>query len=103
LHEVCQLLGVAYHPPVPVDPGFARGVWLTLRWALGQTPRPPLDLPLRGRDGAVLGEVEIYATLIERGSNREQARQAATALAADSRRLAALVEDSAGRIRAGRE
>lgn len=95
LHDVCQLLEVAYRKPIDVDVGFARGVWLALRWVLGQEPRPPLDLPIRRRDGAVMGEVEMYAELVSRGEPAPTARAAAKALAADSLRLAALVEETA--------
>lgn len=98
LHDVCQLLEVAYRKPIDVDAGFARGVWLALRWVLGQEPRPPLDLPIRRRDGAVMGEVEMYAELVARGEPSTTARAAARALAADSRRLAALVEETAANM-----
>jgi len=98
LHDVCQLLEVAYRKPVDVDPGFARGVWLALRWVLGQESRPPLDLPIRRPDGAVMGEVEIYAELVSRGEPAPTARAAAKALAADSLRLAALVEETAANM-----
>lgn len=100
LHEVSQLLEVAYWPPEDVDAEFALGVWLTLSWALGETERPPLNLPIRSADGTVAGEVEIYAQLVTGGQDRAEARETATALAAASRRLAALVEDTAARIRA---
>jgi hypothetical protein len=98
LHDVCQLLEVAYRQPIDVDAGFARGVWLALRWVLGQEPRPPLDLPIRRRDGAVMGEVEMYVELVSRGEPQPTARAAARALAADSRRLAALVEETAANM-----
>jgi hypothetical protein len=73
---------------------------LALRWALGQSARPPLDLPLRDAAGSVLGEDQIYATLISRGSAPADARRAAGMLAADSLRLAVLIEDTAERARA---
>lgn len=63
LHDVCQLLEVAYRPPIEVDSGYGRGVWFALRWVLGKASRPPLDLPIRRPDGRLMGEVEIYADL----------------------------------------
>jgi hypothetical protein len=99
LHDVCQLLEVSYRPPIDVDAGYGRGVWLTLRWALGKASRPPLDLPIRRRDGRLMGEVEIYAELVAAGRDRAKARRAAVLLATDSVRLADLVEDAAARIR----
>ena len=98
LHDVCQLLEVAYRAPIDVDAGFARGVWLALRWVLGHEARPPLDLPIRRPDGAVMGEVEIYAELVSRGEPDPTARTAAQALAADSLRMAALIEETAANL-----
>jgi hypothetical protein len=83
-----------------VDAGYARGVWLMLRWVLGQASGPLLDLPIRRVDGQVMGEVEIYSVLVSHGQDRAEARRGAVLLAADSRRLAALVEDAAARIQA---
>lgn len=99
LHDVCQLLEVAYRPTLEVDSGYGRGVWSTLRWAMGKTSLPPLDLPIRRRDGRLMGEVELYAELLAGGQDRAEAREAAMVLAADSRRLVALIEDAASRIR----
>lgn len=99
LHDLCQMLEVAYRPPLEVDAGYGRGVWLTLRWAMGKTSHPPLHLPIRRRDGQLMGEVEIYADLIAAGHDRDEARRAARVLAADSRKLADLIEDTATRIR----
>lgn len=106
LHEVCQLAEVAYRPPRDVDAGYARGVWLALRWALGQMARPPLDLPIRRPDGQLMGEVEVYAQLLAGADSppdpalRAELRRTAAALVTDSRHLAGLVDDAAARIRA---
>jgi hypothetical protein len=51
LDQLCRRFGVAYLAPLPVDVGFARGAWLGLRWAVGKAPRPPLDTPIRDKDG----------------------------------------------------
>jgi hypothetical protein len=99
LHEVCQLLEVAYRPPLDVDAKYGRGVWLTLQWAMCKALRPPLDLPIRRPDGRLMGAVEIYAELLDDGRDRAEARRAAEVLARDSRRLAELIEDAATRIR----
>jgi hypothetical protein len=99
LHDLCQLLEVSYQAPLAVDAGYGIGVWLTLRWLLGEASRPPLNLPIRRPDGQLMGEVELYASLVEGCVDRVEARETATALAADSRRLAALIDDAADRIR----
>ncbi len=106
LEEVCRILGVEFRTPMQVDAGYASGVWRTLHWVLGSASTPPMILPIRGADGAVLGEVAIYAELLARmdetadARQREQARTDAAALAAESRRLAARIEDTAARVRA---
>ncbi len=101
LHEVCQHYEVAYLPALPVDVGHARGAWLALRWTLGETSRPPLDVPIRCADGSLMGEVDIYAKLVSGGKDRTAARKTAVALAKASRRLAELVEQTAARRGSG--
>ncbi len=96
LRQVCDQLGVRYVPARSGDPGFGVGVRETLRWALGETPRPPLRLPLRGADGRVLAEEPILASLLGSGMNPAEAAAAAREMAADSRRLAELVRVWAG-------
>jgi len=106
VRDVHRRLGVVFWPPLHVDAGYARGVWLTLRWALGVASREPLDLPIRDADGRLLGEDAIYAGLLAQygaapdGPERQRARRSAAALVEQSRRLANLVEDTAERIRA---
>lgn len=105
LSEVCRMLGVQFIAPRDVDAGYARGVWRTLLWLLGSAVTPPLVLPLRHPDGVVMGEVEVYAALTGHGreqdpSARERLRGDAAALVAESARLAALVENTAGQVRA---
>ncbi|MDQ2710157.1 MAG: hypothetical protein M3Z25_22170 [Actinomycetota bacterium] len=101
LHEVCAQLGVRYVPPLTGDPGYGLGVWKTLRWALGLTPVAPMRLPLRGSDGRVLGETEIYAGLTGKGMASVEARASAREMAADSARLAKLVRLRASLAPAG--
>jgi hypothetical protein len=104
--EVCRMLGVRFVAPIDVDAGYARGVWRTLLWLFGSAVTPPLVVPLRHPDGALMGEVEVYVALLAShgaeldASARERARGDAAALVADSGRLAALVEDTAARVRA---
>lgn len=105
VREVHRMLGVAFRPALDVDAGYARGVWLTLRWALGVATREPLELPIRAADGRLMDEASIHAVLLGRlGSTSDRAqldraRRNAAALAEQSRRLAELVEDTAVRIR----
>jgi hypothetical protein len=102
--EVHRMLGVVFWPALPVDAGYARGVWLTLRWALGVASREPLDLPIRDAGGQLVDEATIYTGLLAQygpePGDRERARRGAAALAEQSRRLAELVEDTAERIHA---
>jgi hypothetical protein len=105
VREVHRTLGVEFWPAQQVDAGYARGVWLTLRWALGVASRGPLDLPIRDAAGHLVDDATIYAGLLSQlgpasdGVRREQARRDAAALVEQSRRLAELVEDTAERIR----
>ena len=102
VREVHRMLGVVFWPPLEVDAGYARGVWLTLRWALGVASREPLDLPIRDTGGQLVDETSIYAELLAQcgpaPGDRERARRGAAALAEQSRRLAELVEDISERI-----
>ena len=36
LQQICADLGVEYWPPLAVEQGWAEGVWLALRWLLGE-------------------------------------------------------------------
>jgi hypothetical protein len=105
VREVHRRLGVEFWPAQEVDAGYARGVWLTLRWALGVASRGPLDLPIRDATGRLVSDATIYAGLLSRlgptpdGIRRDRARRDAAALVEQSQRLAALVEDTAERIR----
>jgi hypothetical protein len=104
VREVHRMLNVAFWPARPVDAGYARGVWLTLRWALGVASREPMDLPIRDAGGRLVDETTIYTGLLAQygpaPADRERARRGAAALAQQSRRLAELVEDTAERIHA---
>lgn len=91
LRGVCAQLGVRYVPTLTGDPDYGFGVWTTLRWALGLTPIAPMRLPLRGSDGRVLGENQIYAGLTGKGMDSVEARASAREMAADSQRLAELI------------
>jgi hypothetical protein len=102
LGEVCRMLGVVFVAPLDMDAGYARGVWRTLLWVLGSASRPPLELPIRRLDGSLMNEVEMFSELIEGAGvdARDRACTDAAVLVADSRRLAALVEDTAARVHA---
>lgn len=91
LREVCAELGVRYVPARTGDPGYGLGVYATLRWALGQTPIPPMRLPLRDAGGRVMDEEQIFAALVGKGMDSGDARLNAREMAADSQRLADLV------------
>jgi hypothetical protein len=61
LDLVYTQLGVAYHPPVVVDPAWSDGVWRGLRWLLGVADQAaPLHLPLRRPDGTIPTTEELY-------------------------------------------
>jgi hypothetical protein len=54
-------LGVAYQPPVVVDPQWSDGVWRALRWLLGVADQAaPLQLPRRHLDGTIPTSDELY-------------------------------------------
>jgi hypothetical protein len=67
LDLVYTQLGVAYHPPVVVDPAWSDGVWRGLRWLLGVADQAaPLQLPLRRPDGTIPTTEELYQQAMTR-------------------------------------
>jgi hypothetical protein len=98
LIDVCRLVGVPFAAPLDALPEYGLGVWLTLRWALGETPNPPLNLPIRHPDATLLTEEEMYSSLAASGMDRAQCRETAAALAVESRRLAGIVADIAATL-----
>lgn len=105
LRELCVMLRVEHHQPLDVDAPYALGVWRTLRWLTGtENQQPPLDLPVRRQDGRPATADEIYAGLIaQRGvvpqEDRAGLRATAERTADRSRHLAALIADTAQRVR----
>lgn len=91
-------LGVTPAEPVTDDQGWRNGVSLTLGWLLGAHPRPPLELPRRNPDGALMTADQLYQE--ERAANphrtwmpeqRHEARTRAEVTAIRSQRLAELI------------
>jgi hypothetical protein len=91
LGKLCAELDVRFVPALTGDRDYGIGVWKTLRWGLGLTPIPPMRLPLRGADGQVLSEAQIFAGLAGDDVDPADARATAREIAADSQRLAELV------------
>ena len=56
------ILGVEPRSWVAGDADFAHGAWRTLAWLLGVRPDPPIDLPLRDKDGNLAPGERRYAT-----------------------------------------
>lgn len=106
LESICADLGVEYWPAQPVEREWANGVWLALHWLLGEDGAdPPMTLPVRGSDGAVLSADQLYEQALacaplqyetpeQRRSLREQTRR----LARESRQVAELIEDTKRRV-----
>lgn len=105
LAELCVMLRVDYLEPREVDPRFAHGVWLALRWLTGTgNQRAPLELPVRRTDGVVADADDVYAALVAAqgivaAEDIDGLRAQAERMTDKSRRLAALVADAAQRIR----
>jgi hypothetical protein len=89
LEQLCSDLGVEYWPPLPVERGWAEGVWLALRWLLGKPGADaPLTLPQRGPDGAVLTADELYERELASAPLQYQSQEQRQALRAEMRRIA---------------
>lgn len=105
LAELAVMLRVEHREPLPVEPLYARGVWLALRWLTGTGDQAtPLELPVRNSAGGLASADEVYAALAaERGFVPAEEigalRVCADRTAARSRQLAALIADTAHRIR----
>jgi hypothetical protein len=108
LEQVCAELGVEYRPPLPVERGWAEGVWLALRWLLGENEADaPLTLPRRSPDGAVLTAKELYERELACAPSRYESREQRQALHAEiqqiarkSHAVADLIEDTKRRLSA---
>ena len=106
LKQLCSDLGVEYWPPLPVERGWAEGVWLALRWLLGESGADaPLTLPQRGPDGAVLTADQLYERELARAPSHYESLEQRQALRAKMRRVARncdatarLIEDTKRRL-----
>ena len=103
--HLCSTLRVEYHEPLEVEPWFAHGVWLVLRWLTGTGDQgAPMELPVRTCGGTVATAEQILARLVEQGGAIAHEDLASLRVEAErtserSRRLAALVTDTARRVR----
>lgn len=89
VEQLCSDLGVEYWSPLPVERGWAEGVWLALRWLLGESGADaPLTLPQRGPDGAVLTADELYERELARAPSQYESQEQRQALRAEMRRVA---------------
>jgi hypothetical protein len=104
LEQVCADLGVEHWPPLPVERGWAEGVWLALRWLVGEDGADaPMTLPRRSRGGAVLTAEELYERELAHAQSRSgEERQALHAemkrIARRSRAVADLIHDTKRRL-----
>jgi hypothetical protein len=106
LERLCADLGVEYWPSLPVERGWADGVWLALRWLLGEDGADaPMTLPRRRLDGAVLTADELYEQELACAPSRYESREQRQALHAEIRRIAGkshavadLIEDTKRRL-----
>jgi hypothetical protein len=105
LEQLCADLGVEYSP-LPVEMGWAEGVWLALRWLTDEDlADAPLTLPRRGPDGAVLTADELYERELARAPAQYQSLKQHQALRAEVQRIARqgnatahLIEDTKRRL-----
>jgi hypothetical protein len=106
LERICAELGVAYRPPLAVTRGWADGAWLALQWLLGVNGAgPPMTLPRRGPDGAVLSADELFQQELARAPHEYEPAQRREALRAETRQaarrfreIAELIEDTKRRV-----
>jgi hypothetical protein len=108
LAGICADLGVEYWPPLAVEQGWAEGVWLALRWLLGeQGADAPMTLPQRSPDGALLSAEELYERTLAGGGSQYDSREQRQALHAQiqqaarkSHAVADLIDDTKRRLSA---
>lgn len=106
LEQICADLGVEYWPPLAVERGWAEGVWLALRWLLGeQGADAPMTLPQRSPDGALLTADDLYERALARAPSQYDSREQRQALHAQvlqtarkSYAVADLIEDTKRRL-----
>jgi hypothetical protein len=82
--ELCEPAGVKYWPPLAdLTSDQVRGARMALRWLTGVDETPPLPVPLRNPDGALVTASQMYDSLLRRepqadaGRRLELRRQAA--------------------------
>jgi hypothetical protein len=108
LERICADLGVKYRPPLAVEQSWAEGVWLALRWLLGeQGADAPMTLPQRSPDGALLTADELYERTLACAPSQYDSREQRQALHAEiqqiarkSHAVADLIEDTKRRLSA---
>jgi hypothetical protein len=99
LERVCADHGVEYWSPLAVERGWAEGVWLALRWLLGeQGADAPMTLPRRSPDGALQTVDDLYDHELARAPSRYVSREQRQALRADIQRIARKSDTVAGLI-----
>lgn len=108
LERICGDLGVAYWPPGEVDPGWATGVRVVLRWLYGAPgQKPPIEVPVRLADGTTPSADQLYEVAIkampylyELPEQRRELRYRVEANARRYRQLADQIEDTKRRLTA---
>jgi hypothetical protein len=108
LERLCADLGVKYWPPLPVEQGWAEGVWLALRWLLGEEAADaPMTLPLRSPAGALLTAAELYERELACAPSQYESRTQRQALQTETQQIARksqataeLIEDTKRRLAA---
>lgn len=108
LERICADLGVEYWPPLAIERGWAEGVWLALRWLLGeQGADAPMTLPRRSPDGALQTVDDLYERELTRAPSQYASREQRQALRADIQQIARksdtvaeLIEDTKRRLSA---
>jgi hypothetical protein len=107
LERICADLGVEHWPPLAVE-GWAEGVWLALRWLLGEEKADaPMTLPQRSPDGALLTADELYERTLACAASQYDSREQRQALHAEiqqiarkSHAVADLIDDTKRRLSA---
>ena len=110
LEDICGRLGVAYRAPVATNPVWARGVEDVLRWLTAdpiEQRKPPMDVPVRGADGAVPTAEQLYQQRLAEVPGRyrasEQRRDVRQAVEVDVIRSQRLADRIAETLRSSRQ
>jgi hypothetical protein len=106
LELISARLGVAHWSPQPVETAWADGVGLALGWVTGEDGcGPPMHLPVRNVHGRVCTADELYAAAVATGPHwyahpeqQIELRSKCESIARRSAGLAALIEDTRGRL-----